>query len=152
MPTTISIVVFRGRLPDVIEFRDAAVYFIYSDGCQTLIHVIDTPGFFEFASQEANDPRNSANFAGLVIVSLVKDWISRVAIEAACASTAVRNDLWHHAWNSSNWVCQTLTELQNIGCLADQERSAAIFKMKNFILEAEDKPRFTSGPLHIYHA
>jgi hypothetical protein len=59
------------------------------------MHVISTPGFCEFASEEAPDPRNSANFAGLVLVSLVKDSFSRTEIEGPCAKTAVQNDSWH---------------------------------------------------------
>jgi hypothetical protein len=150
MPTTISIVVFRGDLLDVREFRDAALYLIYSDGRQALMHVLGTPGFFEFANQEANDPRNNANFADLVFVSLVKDSISRTAIECSCAKTRIRNDLWHHGWNSQNWVCQALTGLKNIGCLTEKEMSTAIHHMEDILLDAKDEHRFTSEPLHIY--
>jgi hypothetical protein len=152
MPTTISIIVFCGHLLDVREFRDAALYVIYSDSRQALMHLIGTPGFFEFANQDAQDPRDSENFAGLVIVSLVKDSISRAAIEAACAKTAVRNDLRHNRWNSQNWICHALSRLQKIGCLTDQERSTVIYHMKKILLDAKDEPRFTSEPLYIYRA
>ncbi|KAL6229192.1 hypothetical protein BDW75DRAFT_245960 [Aspergillus navahoensis] len=150
MPTIIFIVVFRCELLDVVEFRDVALYTIYSDGRQALIHPIGTPGFFNFANQEANDPRNSANFAGLVLLSLVKDSISRAAIEAICARTPVQNNAWRQGWNSQDWICQALARLQSIGCLTDQERFAAIDKMKNIILQAEDEPMFTTEPLHLY--
>jgi hypothetical protein len=97
MPTTISIVVFRGDFLDLVEFRDAAFYVIYSDGRQALMLVLGTPGFFEFAEQDAKDPRDNDNFAGLVHVSLARDSVSRAAMEAAFANTAVQNDSWHRA-------------------------------------------------------
>ncbi|KAJ0417584.1 hypothetical protein BJY00DRAFT_315697 [Aspergillus carlsbadensis] len=140
MPIIISIVVFRGDLLDVIEFRDAAIHVFYSDGHQTLMHLIGTPGFFEFAREEGHDPRRCRNLAGIVHVSVLKDSISKAAIEAACARTPVQNDFEN--WNSYNWVCRALTGLH--------ERSTAIDKMKNILREAEDEPGFTSEPSHVY--
>lgn len=55
----------------------------------------------------------------------------------ACLRTPVRNGRDDLDWNCQNWVGEALTELVEIGCVTEKERSAAIDEMVDVILDAE---------------
>ncbi|KAI9376152.1 hypothetical protein BJX61DRAFT_461476 [Aspergillus egyptiacus] len=120
MPTTISIAVCRGDPLDYIKLRHVALHFVYPDGGQSLMHVVGSHGFFEFAN-EGKDPTKSEKLAGIVHVSTAPDSILIVASETACAHTPVRKDAEHQEGNCEIWVEKALGALQPTGFLSAQQ-------------------------------
>lgn len=139
MPTHISIAVYRGDPIDIVMFRHTAIHFTFPDGQQSAMHVVGAPSMFDFEEAEGIDPTKVTGLAGLIYVASVPDVIERTSIKDACVRTPVRNDREHRDWNCQNWVGEALTELVEIGCLTQEERSAALDKMMDVCLEAADE-------------
>ena len=140
MPTTITIAVFRGDPLDWAMYRHTAIHIQYADGEENLLHVSGAHPFFQYTPENANPARIQLKLEALIHVSNPSDAITKSMIQSACAQTPVRNDPRNQDWNCHNWVGEALTGLVAIGCVTEEERSAAITRMVDACLEAEDEP------------
>ncbi|KAJ5105872.1 hypothetical protein NUU61_003219 [Penicillium alfredii] len=139
MPTKFTIAVFVGDPVDFVKFRHVAIHIRFADGEDNLVHVVGAHPFFIFTNEE-RDPTTTRQLAVLIPVASAPDTIAKRAIQKACAATPVRNDLHHQDWNCQNWVGEALSELVEIGCVTEEQRSAAIAQMMDACLEAKDEP------------
>ncbi|KAJ5577661.1 uncharacterized protein N7459_006625 [Penicillium hispanicum] len=132
MPTTITIAVFRGDPLDWAMYRHTAIHVRYADGEDNLLHVSGAHPFFQYTPENSDPAEIHLKLEALIPVASPSDAIPKFMIQNTCAQTP--------DWNCHNWVGEALTGLVAIGCVTEEQRSAAITKMVDACLEAEDEP------------
>ena len=135
MPTQISLLVYKGVPVDFSQYRHTALHVLHSEDEYDWLHVVGAHPFFNFQKDPQNPIPESP--VAWIPVCTAPDSITRAMIHFACMSTPVRNGNGDRDWNCQNWVGEALSGLVDIGCVTKQERSAAIGKMVEIILDAE---------------
>ncbi|KAJ5924708.1 hypothetical protein N7466_008895 [Penicillium verhagenii] len=140
MSTTISIVIFRGDPLDWAMYRHTAIHVQYADSENTILHVTGAHPFFEYTPMDNHPQDLTLHLVASVPVATPPDSITKSMIQNACKRTPIWNDPQHPDWNCQNWVGDALARLVAIGCVTNEERSAAVAQMVDVCLEAEDEP------------
>lgn len=135
MPTHISILVYKGVPVDFTKYRHTALHILYNEAEQDWLHVVGAHPFFKFQK----DPQNPISEEPIARIPVCRapESMTKVMIHLACINTAVRNGNGDRDWNCQNWVGEALSELVEIGCVTVEERSVAIGRMVEVILDAE---------------
>lgn len=141
MPSTgIKIFVYRGLTgKDYKKSRHASLFFHPIDEIAgTMLHAAGLPLAFAVETKPAYDPLVSATLAGEAPVGQAERDIT--ALVNIARQAPVNN--MESGWNCQNWVGDALRFLVNAGVISASERSDALDKMADIILEAADDQPF----------
>lgn len=135
--TGIKIFVYRvsrgGK--DYKKPRHASLFFHPIDEDEgTIVHAAGLKGAFAVERKSGYDPRRSARLVGEVSVAKVKREIPTLVNIARQASSNNEDA----GWNCQNWVGEALMFLVNANVLGKRDRSEALDKMVDLLLEAAD--------------
>lgn len=139
MPTKVSILVYADSVPDYPEYRHTSLFFEFSDGSTSAMHVKGTHGFYEFEEMTGYNPYNSRHLAKAIAVAELPDTISAASVSTVVSNTPVKNARHDADWNFQNWVSDALARLVGHGYLDAPQRDDAIDKMVDALLEAKDR-------------
>jgi hypothetical protein len=128
--TKIFILLFRGAPPDYPRYRHAALFFRFSNGAETTMHITGTHGSFEFEENPEYVPWGSRGIMRIIPVAEVPDSIDPLLITGIVSRTPIRDVPQDADWNCQNWVCDALDRLVINRCLSVEQKSAAIERMR----------------------
>ncbi|KAL4939326.1 hypothetical protein BDV06DRAFT_225129 [Aspergillus oleicola] len=138
MPQKLFILIYKGDPLDYAEYRHTALYFHFSSGSRSILHVVGCPGLFRFAHNIDTDPSSVGILAKVVPVTEIPTDIGEDSIVETVTRTPIRNGRLDLDWNCQNWVGDSLRRLVERGWITTEVREKAIDRMADVCLEAGD--------------
>lgn len=134
MEATLSIVVFKGDPIDIQSNRHTALFVEMKDGSSLLVHIVGAVGMFAKEVQENVEPTKSQKFLRKIHVAKLLGK-TRGQIRSQLSSTPIQSG---RDWNCQNWVGDTLREISDKAWIKGHDRSSAIQKMVDLVMEAPE--------------